>query len=251
MLIVALLVGFGFEAVRQRIAGGRRTGWLAAVFEYTCLTIMIADMVVVNSVLWRESFQIPPQPITPSGDFRQIETLPSYSRFSHAPPATGEHLTEADGTDLYETWGAVYPAFLANLGTIHNRDPLGVPQYAVPATSADYRGEVFLVETDGTVQIQSWSPARLVLGVHALHPGHVVVNQNYFPGWHAVCNSACTVEPMYGLLAVRVLPTDTQVELYYLPLSFVVGAALSGTTLVLALIALGLTRLHIKRLSSG
>jgi hypothetical protein len=65
-----------------------------------------------------------------------------------------------------------------------------------------------------------------------------VLNQNYFAGWKAVVRGADRARAIpasansAGLVSVEVRPGDAAVEFYYLPKSFLWGAAISAATLI-------------------
>ena len=72
-----------------------------------------------------------------------------------------------------------------------------------------------------------------------------MLNQNYSKGWRATIWGTATLreEPATtntsGLVSIPVHPGDYEVEFYYLPNSFVIGACVSAITLVSCLIVLG------------
>jgi uncharacterized membrane protein YfhO len=84
-----------------------------------------------------------------------------------------------------------------------------------------------LLGTGGTAQINAWSPNRIAVNVDASSAGFLVLNQNYYPGWSLEGGSGNQVEDKDGLLAVRITPSDRQVVLHYLPLSFIAGLAVT------------------------
>jgi hypothetical protein len=50
----------------------------------------------------------------------------------------------------------------------------------------DYRGEAYVAEGDGTATIASWTPNEVAVHIDGARPGdHVVLNQNWDPGWRA------------------------------------------------------------------
>ena len=98
---------------------------------------------------------------------------------------------------------ASLPAERANLGTIECDTFPGLSNFpglaaTVPAYEGrpsgvgargrddpDYRGEAYLVEGRGRATIAAWSPGAVELRVEGARPGdHVVLNQNWDPGWH-------------------------------------------------------------------
>ena len=122
---------------------------------------------------------------------------------------------------------SLYPAFLSNIGTIDCYETADVPRKAIPASSANYKGEAYWLGAGGSVRIGDWSPNRVALDVDAAGEGYLVLNQNYDPGWHLAEGAGRQVEEMDGLLAVKVAPSDKRIVLYYLPTSFIVGLAVT------------------------
>jgi len=206
--------------------------------------VIVADLILVSSApLWK-TFQIPPQPIPARGDFHQVWELQRYNKDGAFAEATAQvkDVKEAYRRDMYDSWSALYPALQANLGTVHAYEALFVPRKATPGGSERYRGETYLSGITGTAEYRLWSPNRLVIAVQPEGEGYLVVNQNYHTGWHVRGDPVRRVEAVENLLAVKVTPEDRQVELYYLPTSFVAGAVISGVSLILCVAIIGKTR---------
>jgi hypothetical protein len=86
---------------------------------------------------------------------------------------------------------------------------------------------------------EGWN--RRTIDLVAARPGYLVAAYTYYPGWSATVDGrpAEIVRADYALLAVPVEAGQHRVELTYRPLSFIVGAAISGLA-VLATIGLAL-----------
>lgn len=221
MLCLAVFAGLGLqglvESCRERVGrNGQWPAWLGA----GVVALILVDLGMVNTPVWRDAFPIPPLELPEAGPFIQISGWPGYDEHGPQTPASNPYQL---------TYGAGYPAFLANRGTILAYESIPVPTKALPISDPAYRGEVFLEGTGGKASYAQWSPNRLVVDVEAEGEGLVVVNQNYYPGWWA--SGGKTVEPANGLLAVRVGPGRSQVALHYLPASFVAGGGISLITL--------------------
>ena len=97
---------------------------------------------------------------------------------------------------------ATLPAERANLGTIECNTFPGLSNFAGLASSlpgydgrpsgigargrddADYRGEAYLVEGRGLARIVAWAPGAVTVQVEGARAGdHLVLNQNWDPGW--------------------------------------------------------------------
>ena len=245
LLAIALLVALGFQAIRDYLMSKatnrkRLVQGAAAVL----VGLIVADLIFVSSAPLWETFQIPPQTAPPREAFHQVWELQRYNKEgAFAEPAEQvKDVKEAYRRDMYNSWSALYPALQANLGTVHAYEALFVPRKATPQGSERYRGETYLSGTTGTAEYLVWSPNRLVIAVQPMSEGYLMVNQNYHTGWHVRGDPVRRVEAVENLLAVKVTPENRQVELYYLPTSFVVGAVISGISLILCVVILWKTR---------
>lgn len=235
MLCLALFAGFGLQGLilmlKERFHEARWPAWLGA----SLTGLVLLDLCLVNIPVFHDAFPIPPLELPAAGPFVQISGWPSYDE--NGPQPAAENLPHVSN-------GAGFPAFLANRGTILAYESMPVPTYALPISDPGYRGEVFLEGTGGEASYRWWSPNRLIVDVKARGKGVVVINQNYYPGWRVKGGKG--VESMNGLLAVPVDQEVRQIELYYLPASFVAGALISGITSVL----IGAWFLRLRRLSN-
>ena len=116
----------------------------------------------------------------------------------------------------------MFAAFLMNRGTLNCYEPVHYPTRAIPASAPDYRGEVFLTG-QGTAQLTSWSPNRVVVAVTGT--GELTLNQNYARGWQTA--SGQHVYNRRGLVTTMVEAGDREVTLYYRPPALMWGLVLS------------------------
>ena len=86
-----------------------------------------------------------------------------------------------------------------------------------------YRGEYYLKKGMGQLEQIRFSPNKLVFKLHLEDNDTLVINQNYFPGWHS---SRGKVKSCDGLLCVVLDKVDNEVILYYMPVSFILGVVL-------------------------
>jgi uncharacterized membrane protein YfhO len=86
---------------------------------------------------------------------------------------------------------------------------------------------------------EGWN--RRTIDLVVAQPGYLVLAYTYYPGWTATVDGrpAEILRADYVLLAVPVEAGQHRVELVYRPLSFIVGAAISGLA-VLAMVGLAL-----------
>jgi len=225
VLIFAILVGHGIDSVQTRMQSWTSTDTgTAAAWALTLL--VLADLMLVNSPIFGEAFPIAPMEVRRNSDFQQILRWRGYDangwRTRHSNPQSA-------------TLSGLYPAFLSNRGSTRGYKVVPVPSHAATVGSKGYRGEIYLDGSSGRVRLAEWSPNRLLIEVSAQGEGVVVVNQNYASGWRVRRHAAegrrrGEVSQKDGLLAVTVGPSDDELELTYLPTSFVVGALLTATS---------------------
>jgi hypothetical protein len=204
MLILALFVGMGFQSIREYLTKNAHSRTLAriaifAIFATVCVNLL------ENADAYATGLSVPAPPLRAADTFHQILRLPLYGQSGWATPGEGPQPLTA--------WSAMYPAIMENVGTTKAYEPVadGFRSSVVAAESTGYRGEVFVVGGNGTVQMVQWSPNRLVANVDAADNVSVAFNQNFFPGWHA---SAGSVFGANGLLAVSVAPGRQRVTLW-------------------------------------
>jgi hypothetical protein len=227
VLVFAVFVGFGVEAVQIRVAGWTSSAAAGTLAAAALVLAMLTDLVLVSAPVFREAFPIEPIPVRRDAEFRQILSLPEYD-------ARGWR--RRNSNPLYSTLSGVYPAFPSNRGSTRGYEVVPIPSRAAFPRGRGYRGEVYLEGTGGRVDFRSWSPNQLVLDVKAERAGTVVVNQNHAPGWRLLRYGADGVEPgevlaRDGLLAVAVDASDIRLELVYRPKSFVIGALVTSVSL--------------------
>lgn len=247
-LLLAVLAGFGFETTRRFIERRvpMRYRQLSRRLSLLIPVMILVDLLAVSQPIFSEAFTIPPFQLPRSSqEFTQISGYPDYNAagwvtvspkglVDWSKPLTDEQLFDlyTNPLILYATEGAMFPAIRANLGTIDGYEPVPVPKNAVPSESPAYRGELFLAGSSGQAEFDDWSPNRLRINLTTSQPDYLVINQNFYPGWHATDGRALT--NFNGLLAVPVTPDDHQLELYYRPASVVAGSIITLLTVIVA-----------------
>lgn len=105
------------------------------------------------------------------------------------------------------------------------------------------------VEGESSVVIRERQPERMVLEVDMAANGLLVLSEVYYPGWRAYANGEEV--PIYRAdHALRAVPLRTghhQVEMVFDPLWPKVGLAVSGVTLLLAMVLIGVAMAGRKR----
>ena len=216
LLLLVVCAAAGAEAAL------RRTAWMRSWLELAALA----------GVAWiaRDVAHVARQPIT-----HMFAT-----RMPTAPDSTGPFHSEQHlpASLMYQAeWAPPsLPAVLANIGTtdcgtfpaFHNyfRDRNGnVPGLgAHGAGDPKYKGEAYVAEGTGQADLVSFTPNEMTVVVHDAQPGeHVVLNQNYDPGWKG--NGVRAIEWSETVAARIDSPSQTFV-LRYRPSTLWVGLAL-------------------------
>jgi xanthosine utilization system XapX-like protein len=155
--------------------------------------------------------------------------------------------------DLYRFahggWSDQYPHLLRNTGVVDAYETIPFDRQARAVTDSGYRGEYYLAgKGKGSVALKGWSPGKLVFRVALEKESRLVVNQNFWPGWHA---SRGTLRDHQGLLALDLSPGAYDVTLSYLPVPFLVGVGIFLLTIAAAATALALNARNRRFYSSG
>ncbi len=230
MLCFALFAGFGLQALKNFLIK-KQPGVVTNAIVFVFLALLLGDLFMVNRESFKEAFPIPMVTVKRPDDptkFIQISKLPNYDKNGFLAP---------NQLHMHSAWSSLYPAFVANMGIVYY-DCFGnpdIPKNAIPFNDPRYKGEVFLHETEGKVAISDWTPNKLKIMVNVSRTGYVVVNQNYYAGWNV--NDGRSIESLNGLMSIKVSPEDRLIELYYRPLSFVIGTIVSLVMVVLLVIS--------------
>ncbi|HEY1697453.1 MAG TPA: 6-pyruvoyl-tetrahydropterin synthase-related protein [Polyangiaceae bacterium] len=221
VMLLSCAAAAGAERLLQR-AGDRRflieTGIALLAF------LVSIDMGTVARQPMAQSF------VNPSPDLRDATT-----------PFHVEHRLPPLGGYRPGLWDiATLPGVVENVGTMEcdtdlrlhsaHRDPEG----RMPGVGAygdddpDYRGETYVAESAAAATITSWTPNEVTVHVEHAHPGdHLVLNQNWYPGWSADGEPAASYRD--AVAAVIRNPSE-DVRFRFRPLGLGWGLALLGAT---------------------
>jgi hypothetical protein len=125
------------------------------------------------------------------------------------------------------------PAEIANIGTIECGTFAGLHSYfrdkhgRMPGIGAHgrddpaYKGEAFVSEGEGRASIAQWSPNQMTIHVTGARSGeHLVLNQNWDPGWRANGSPAVNVA---DAVAYQLQGSDETVVFRYRPRTWWLG----------------------------
>jgi len=225
MLAAAVAAGLGLDRVGRWVEKYRGKKTSRAVGG-VILLVVYAELLALGWNLFGDIFVCRPR------------AVPTFDTFA-------QRYVE-DDVRYSAMYSAHYPYMLGNSGVLRHYENICVPQGKVRLEGRDdYRGEAYLQKQQGKADIDRWTMAQVDVSLEVKAPDRLVLNQNYFKGWKAKRRTAdgeligAPAEANAdGLVSVAVQPGDTEVELYYLPDSFLVGSAISLFTLPLCLLLL-------------
>jgi len=138
--------------------------------------------------------------------------------------------------------GIQFFALMDNKGLVNGYENLRVERNAVPDGFVDYRGEYFLENKNGDIEMEYWSPNKLSYKYDVAKDDVLVINQNYNEGWRS--STGHKLLSTNGRLSVEIRSGRGRVEVYFLPGLFILGCIVSVAAFV-ALVLIGvLYRMH-------
>lgn len=225
---LALISGLSLSKIKKsllRRSNGRHKS-LINILSFLVVIFVLADLVVVGSPVFEQAFQTRPMKNFESTFYTWYKKWPdgSFFQVSGRPP------------DAPPSHKFLLPLFQLNVGATEGYESaMEVQRNAIPWDDSRYRGEVFLLNTTGTVSITYFSPNRVKVSVNASKEGYIVLNQNYSPGWKVKGSHHNEIESINGLISTFITADDQNVTFYYLPDSFLIGCFLTLTSVFLIL----------------
>lgn len=206
-LSLGLLAGFGLQAIKRP----RR------------ISAIITTIVIAGAAFELTSYA--------SDLSQQAFVLTPYPPVAPPPPpiayTINEHITRQSGVDYTRAWAGE----AAGYGTLSYCSVLG-PDPSVRVIE-DPEGSPYLSlpESQGTAELISWSPQRVVVKTLSDTDGELVLNSNFAPGWQVNSRPAREVA---GLLAAPFPPGEHVATFQYQAPGLAAGIALTALTLLAA-----------------
>lgn len=212
---VLLLGGVAASVIERAMTRAGRFRTLLELAAMAAAAAVAYDVASVARVSLTHAFERePPRAHEAPGPFRTE---------LHMPPEIG-YPTGGD-------WAPnTLPNVIANVGMIdcgsffqfsnwyrdHNNHAPGLGAKAIG--EAGYQGEVYVAEKHGQATVARWTPNEVTVKVSHARPGdHVILNQNWDPGWYA--NGRRTVD--WADLPAAVLSAETETVVFrYVPPTF-------------------------------
>lgn len=236
MVPVAVFAGLGADLVYRRF---RRSASAIRPLLVIAGTLYFIHVTYVNTALFPRALGVPPLVDTESRNaFVQRCTYYEYDR------------TGVSGHHEYSAWGPEFPTVLNNQGITQGCVHVFPVDPAPICLEKDiYRGETYSERRNGTADISYWSPDRVVVRASFRADDFLIMNQNYDSGWKARVNGAdMPVASRDGRTGVFLSGGSYTVEWQYLPDGVVVGAVLTGISLLVlaAYSVVSLARPHMR-----
>lgn len=90
----------------------------------------------------------------------------------------------------------------------------------------------------GAAKIVSYTPTKVIIETQSMGPSFLVLTDNYYPGWDVVVNGkkGKVLKTNYSFRGVLIPEGKNNVEFNYLPMSFLIGAYLFFTGLLIIIV---------------
>ena len=220
LLTLALLAAHGL----QRVKPSNRHGLKWMLMPVALVTVITADLYLVNAPVLRFAFTVEPMLVEPRDTFSNYQRSPFRE---HYGPTLGPYPLMDEVIPI-----GTFPTTLENAGVINARKDFEYPRDALAHDDPRYPGrEAWAVDPRTTIERVGITPNRITVTT-AGNGSRIVVNQNHDAGWR-VEGTGAPVESHGGLISLEIPPGDHQTTLVYRPRSFFWGAGVSVVSLLL------------------
>ncbi|MDP8261832.1 MAG: hypothetical protein P9M13_00835 [Candidatus Ancaeobacter aquaticus] len=149
----------------------------------------------------------------------------------------------AEGNFVQEKTEKLLPTFLKGHGNLLFWRPARIDLAAKSIVDEGYKGEVYFSGQIGKASIEKFTPNKICINYDIAIGDILILNQNYYKGWHAYGDSPLKVFSYNGLIGITVPKGIGSITLTYFPYSFILG-------IIVSLIGIGISIiiLHKKRI---
>jgi hypothetical protein len=209
VFVVSIISSLGLSTL-EKYPKGR----LFKFFSFALVFFVLYDLIATNSVLLKKVFILAPQKTSAGRIFQQGLSELDYLK---------------EDSDIYRR-------FLENKGTVNAQEidniyPVGAK--VLPFTSTQYKQEVYLLQNNGKLSLQYFSPNKIVVVTDLSSDDRIVLNQNYYKGWKVKKDKKTyPAQNLDGLISTSVGAGNRVIEFFYLPNSFIFGSILSSLTVL-------------------
>ncbi|MDM8527280.1 YfhO family protein [Anaerolineales bacterium HSG24] len=194
-------------------------------------------------------FLAPPMPIERTWELLNVKYVISWRKELFLPSTIIYEESATDGMTYVHRLKKVGPrAWLVNQIQVTDdetiRQRIAAPEFdrwQIGLLESDESDEITLKSSQSETIISEittlthHAPGHLSLTVNSSEPALLILSEPYYPGWQATVNGQATsiLRADYILRAIPVPAGESAVELQFWPLSFIIGALISGLTVIL------------------
>lgn len=217
ILTLGLLAGFGLQSIKRP----RR------------LSVIIIVIIIAGAAFELTSYA--------AGLSRQAFVLTPVPALTPPPPpiayTINEHITRLNGIDYTRAWASA----AAGYGTMSYCSVLG-PDPSVRVIE-DPEGNPYLnlPKSQGTAELISWSPQRIIVKTRSDAGGELILNSNFAPGWQVNNQPA---QEIAGRLTASIPPGEHVATFQYQAPGLAAGLALTALTLLAASVQIAILLYH-------
>ncbi len=223
MVPLVIFIGFGYDACVGLIKKLIKNKRISGIFMILVAVLIMTDIGYVNLSFMNKSFDILPLKVKPVNNFKQRCGMTYYDNngFRQDIQSTSSYSDE-------------YVYLKAGFGSPTCYEPIPVISYATCFQNKNYRGEYYLEKNTGQVNLIYWSPNKIIFNVDLKKDDRLIVNQNYDSGWKAIVDNKNykRANSSNGLLSLNLEKQNKSITIYYLPDSFLIGAAVSLISII-------------------
>ena len=215
LLLLVVTVSVGERLLRR---SGRARSWIEGVLVAAVAAVAFDVGTIARQPIGHMFAQKMPTTPETTGPFHTDLHLPDALAYQYewSPASLTAEMANQGTIDC-----GTFPAFHTYVRDHQGRIP-GVGARGVG--EPDYHGEVFVPEGVGTATVTRWTPNEVTVEVHgALAGEHVVLNQNYDPGW--IANGTTSLDWKDTVSAPLSAPDET-IVFRYRPPTFLLGIGL-------------------------
>src|SRR3989344_750638 len=187
------------------------------IFATMVIFFVGIELLIFDQRILKMAFNFPLPRVVETENFRQKAEKQYYDKNGFQKSLTN-----------FTSFSAEFPYISGGWVSINCYEPQPVNISAISYNHPSYRGEYYLLENNGKINREFWSPNKLIFNLQLKKDDFLIINQNYDPGWKVKINSKnSSIINKDGLLSVKIPKGRFLITLYYLPAFFIIGFILS------------------------
>lgn len=222
LIPLAIFAGLGLDEVLK----------ITYIKQYALLLFLIFSLIFFGDVytfskdrLLRYSFPISSVNLDTNQikTFHQRNSLVSNNHVTYSPGVVPK---DKEFESEYIPWSYEYQAIKQNIGIIKCTDAITNYKNVIGSRMDKYSGEWYLQSDKGTLELEYWSPNRLVFNVNfegdAKGMETIIINQNYYPGWFVASSQKTDyAQNIDGLIGAKIQRTSGLITFEFNPYKYI------------------------------